>query len=91
MWKEVLENLGWTKRYIAVWTFGWVYRGYLEYVGDQLLVLDDVHAVEETGKADEKAPKQETYIPSKVIINYDSVENICIPTWASHNSKINKK
>jgi len=91
MWKEVLQELKWVHRYIAVWTFGWVYRGYLREVGDQVLVLEDASAVEETGPADTESPKQETPIPSKVIISLDSIENICIPTWASYNAKINEE
>ena len=91
MWKEVIESLGWVHRYVAVWSFGWVYRGYLEMVGDQVLVLQDVHAVEETGPADTDKAKQETFVPSKMVINLDSIENICIPTWASYEAKINQE
>ena len=91
MWKNYFEQLGWVRRYVAIWTFGWVYRGFVEEVGDQALVLNDASAVEETGPANEEKPKQETPIPSRVLIALDSIENVCIPTWASYNGKFDEE
>jgi hypothetical protein len=91
MWKEFFEELGWARRYVAVWAFGWVYRGFVEKVGDQAILLDDVCAVEETGPATDEKPKQETPVPSKMLISFDAVENVCIPTWASYNAKIKEE
>ena len=87
MWKEMIEELGWLNRYVAVWTFGWVYRGYLSKVGDQALVLQDVHTVD-VGREFSLEAMQETAIPSAVLLSLDSIEQICIPCWASHNAKI---
>jgi hypothetical protein len=91
MWKDLLEEMNWKNRYVAVWTFGWVYRGLLAHVGDQALVLKDACAVEETGAANNKEPKQETPIPSDVIISLDCIENICIPTWANFKAKLKER
>ena len=86
--KRGLEDLGWINRYVAVWSFNWVYRGYLEKVGDEFLILKDAHAVEITGDVNTKAPTAETSIPSDLLITLNSIENICIPTWASFDAKI---
>ena len=91
MWKELMEKYGFVRRYVAVWAFGWVYRGFVVEVSDQAIVLDDVHAVEETGPADTEAPKKETKVPSKMMVSLDAVENICCPTWSSYQATIDEE
>jgi len=86
LWKDVLKDEKWDDRYIAVWGFNWIYRGKVKKVGVQSLVLHDVWAVDETGDAVSENTKHESKIPGSLIVSFEGVEQICIPTWASNKS-----
>ena len=86
--KEFIVEEKFLGRYVAVWSWNWVYRGKLCAVDAQTLTLRDTWAVEETGLVTDSKVKQETKIPSSLILNLDSIEQICIPNWAASEAKL---
>jgi hypothetical protein len=60
------------------------YRGVVHEVGQDYIHLTDVRAVEVTVAASEKKPEKEYPVPSDMLISADAIEQVCQPTWASH-------
>lgn len=63
------------------------YRGILSEVGEDYILLTNPRAVEVTGPASAATPSTEDPIPSDLIISTNAIEQLCWPTWVSHELK----
>lgn len=63
------------------------YRGIVDEVGEDFVVLRDPRAVEVSGPADGEAPLNEDQVPSEMIISLWAVEMISQPAWVAHGLK----
>lgn len=73
---------GYIRQPVAVWAVRYVYRGILERVYSDCLVLDKARAVELTGPSCGRRPKAEDRIHSKMLIPLTAIEQVCQPNWA---------
>ena len=70
---QLVKEIG---NYVTFWCVRYTYRGRVIEVGKDYVKLDDAHAVEITGNATDKQPKNEDCIPSTLIINLDAILRI---------------
>ncbi len=67
---------------VAVWCMRYAYRGRVKEVHEDCVVLEDVFAVESSGRATNPKVEVEDKIPSDLVIHLGAVEIVCQPTWA---------
>ena len=82
MWTEYLTP--YIGRNIAVWCARYAYRGQLEKVGEQCLLLRNPYAVEVSGSATSKKVETEDKIPDFIIISLDAIEMVFRPAWVDN-------
>ena len=69
---------------IAILCARYWYRGILQEIGADTIVLSNVRAVEQTGPSNNASPAQEDVVPSDMIISLDAMEQFCQPAWVWH-------
>jgi len=69
---------------VAILCMRYWYRGFLVSVSEDLIVLSNAFAVEQTGPAANAQPQREDAIPCDVSINPNVIEIIIQPAWANH-------
>jgi hypothetical protein len=77
----------WGKRMgepVAILCMRYWYRGFLVSASEDLVVLSNAFAVEQTGPAANVAPQREDAIPCDVPINPNVIEIIIQPAWCVH-------
>ena len=67
---------------VAIWCMRYTYRGIVQNVTDDCVILYDPFAVEVSGRATNSKVETEDKIPSDLVINLGAVEIVCQPVWA---------
>lgn len=71
-------------RPLAILCARYWYRGIVDEVGDDFLVLRDPRVVEVSGPATAEATVNEDVVPSEMLISFWAIEMISRPGWVAH-------
>jgi len=82
MWAEILKEYGFTGKAVVIWCARYTYRGILERVGDECLVLKRPWMIEIAAMAHGDKAQAEDRLFSDLVINLGAIENVQITKWA---------